>query len=114
MSAAEATPRSETRGDRLPAVDEFGQTGGVPAAGGLRVLSSTEVARQGTRGSGHRDLPTQPRFGAAHRQEAADERPSRVRKHRARCRRRDRKSTRLNSSHVAISYAVFCLKKKRQ
>src|SRR5207253_11179978 len=26
--------------------------------------------------------------------------------------RRDRKSTRLNSSHVAISYAVFCLKKK--
>src|SRR5690625_6410704 len=24
----------------------------------------------------------------------------------------DRKSTRLNSSHVAISYAVFCLKKK--
>src|SRR5207253_4215815 len=27
---------------------------------------------------------------------------------------RDRKSTRLNSSHVAISYAVFCLKKKNQ
>src|SRR5690625_6683732 len=27
--------------------------------------------------------------------------------------RRDRKSTRLNSSHVAISYAVFCLKKKQ-
>src|SRR5439155_16825509 len=26
--------------------------------------------------------------------------------------RRDRKSTRLNSSHVATSYAVFCLKKK--
>src|SRR5437870_9888239 len=26
----------------------------------------------------------------------------------------DRKSTRLNSSHVAISYAVFCLKKKHQ
>src|SRR6266508_4957254 len=28
-------------------------------------------------------------------------------------RNRDRKSTRLNSSHVAISYAVFCLKKKK-
>src|SRR5207253_5855780 len=28
--------------------------------------------------------------------------------------REDRKSTRLNSSHVAISYAVFCLKKKKQ
>src|SRR5205807_5847905 len=27
-------------------------------------------------------------------------------------RRRDRKSTRLNSSHLVISYAVFCLKKK--
>src|SRR5690625_6842188 len=27
--------------------------------------------------------------------------------------RADRKSTRLNSSHVAISYAVFCLKKKK-
>src|SRR5690625_5624029 len=26
----------------------------------------------------------------------------------------DRKSTRLNSSHVAISYAVFCLKKKTE
>src|SRR5690349_23963802 len=36
------------------------------------------------------------------------------------CRRRpgraqtDRKSTRLNSSHVEISYAVFCLKKKKE
>src|SRR5437660_2606608 len=28
------------------------------------------------------------------------------------CAYQDRKSTRLNSSHVAISYAVFCLKKK--
>src|SRR2546426_7034949 len=29
-------------------------------------------------------------------------------------RRTDRKSTRLNSSHLVISYAVFCLKKKKQ
>src|SRR2546430_12022790 len=29
------------------------------------------------------------------------------------CLRRDRKSTRLNSSHSQISYAVFCLKKKK-
>src|SRR2546426_4166598 len=28
--------------------------------------------------------------------------------------KRDRKSTRLNSSHLVISYAVFCLKKKKQ
>src|SRR5690242_21552782 len=27
---------------------------------------------------------------------------------------KDRKSTRLNSSHMSISYAVFCLKKKKQ
>src|SRR5204862_7304852 len=31
-----------------------------------------------------------------------------------RVRRADRKSTRLNSSHVEISYAVFCLKKKKK
>src|SRR5258708_24446649 len=30
------------------------------------------------------------------------------------CSRADRKSTRLNSSHQIISYAVFCLKKKKQ
>src|SRR5204863_7660727 len=37
-----------------------------------------------------------------------------VRRH-ARCPAlRDRKSTRLNSSHVEISYAVFCLKKKKK
>src|SRR5436190_19617207 len=31
-----------------------------------------------------------------------------------RVRRQDRKSTRLNSSHTVISYAVFCLKKKKR
>src|SRR6266540_5330511 len=37
------------------------------------------------------------------------------RRHLARDRhRRDRKSTRLNSSHITISYAVFCLKKKKK
>src|SRR5256885_13115413 len=33
-------------------------------------------------------------------------------KHQASRNSRDRKSTRLNSSHLVISYAVFCLKKK--
>src|SRR5262245_66282536 len=32
----------------------------------------------------------------------------------ARLERQDRKSTRLNSSHLGISYAVFCLKKKKK
>src|SRR5689334_23821570 len=48
-------------------------------------------------------------------------RPQRARRHRGRAlrrrvpvgARRDRKSTRLNSSHSSISYAVFCLKKKK-
>src|SRR5256885_12041969 len=34
--------------------------------------------------------------------------------HRAETVSRDRKSTRLNSSHLVISYAVFCLKKKKK
>src|SRR3712207_7868355 len=36
------------------------------------------------------------------------------RRRRTHSRRTDRKSTRLNSSHANISYAVFCLKKKNQ
>src|SRR5205807_8142737 len=34
--------------------------------------------------------------------------------HHAHARAEDRKSTRLNSSHLVISYAVFCLKKKKE
>src|SRR2546427_5804235 len=45
-------------------------------------------------GSPHRESPTRPGTAAA-------------------ARPRDRKSTRLNSSHSQISYAVFCLKKKK-
>src|SRR2546426_5973008 len=42
-------------------------------------------------------------------------RPERVAGNRERTRAgRDRKSTRLNSSHLVISYAVFCLKKKKK
>src|SRR2546426_7698442 len=44
----------------------------------------------------------------ARRRAAHDLRGSRA----GRARGRDRKSTRLNSSHLVISYAVFCLKKK--
>src|SRR5260221_9976738 len=39
---------------------------------------------------------------------------SRRRHTRSLCDWRDRKSTRLNSSHTVISYAVFCLKKKKK
>src|SRR5204863_3718699 len=46
--------------------------------------------------------------GVDHRSYHAD-----AKRQRRRRRWRDRKSTRLNSSHVEISYAVFCLKKKK-
>src|SRR5215510_9629790 len=50
---------------------------------------------------------------AFRRRDAAARRPPASGPLRCRCRKaEDRKSTRLNSSHVAISYAVFCLKKK--
>src|SRR5438309_9205998 len=40
--------------------------------------------------------------------------PLRTSSRKNRTARKDRKSTRLNSSHSSISYAVFCLKKKNQ
>src|SRR3712207_8479839 len=43
-----------------------------------------------------------------------DDLDRRVERNPLRIRARDRKSTRLNSSHANISYAVFCLKKKNQ
>src|SRR5256885_3845326 len=49
-----------------------------------------------------RSVPTRLRQGARMGHRAAREAVS----------ERDRKSTRLNSSHLVISYAVFCLKKK--
>src|SRR2546426_5853065 len=53
--------------------------------------------------------------GADEPRAARDERPHRERCGRSsRAARGDRKSTRLNSSHLVISYAVFCLKKKKK
>src|SRR5438034_2840218 len=58
------------------------------------------VVRSRTHGEGERRRVIARGRGAVHRQ-VVD--PG----------RRDRKSTRLNSSHTVISYAVFCLKKKK-
>src|SRR5690242_21432997 len=44
--------------------------------------------------------------------DATDRSVARLPERRARSHPTDRKSTRLNSSHMSISYAVFCLKKK--
>src|SRR5690554_7333406 len=51
----------------------------------------------------------QPRFGREKRWKVEGERGIDHQRHAT----LDRKSTRLNSSHVRISYAVFCLKQKR-
>src|SRR3712207_7341578 len=74
------------RADRQPEAEQelVGRRPDAPGAGPGRV-----VDRQGAHGRG-----TSP-LGRA-----------------AACASRDRKSTRLNSSHANISYAVFCLKKK--
>src|SRR5256885_5602139 len=42
-----------------------------------------------------------------------DDRAERAQTEVVECEGQDRKSTRLNSSHLVISYAVFCLKKKK-
>src|SRR5689334_24528941 len=61
---------------------------------GVRVLRWTRSAVSFSRGSGNADSRTQLAIKRAGRS-------------------LDRKSTRLNSSHSSISYAVFCLKKKK-
>src|SRR5690554_7015537 len=59
----------------------------------------------------HAELAAQPLLHDLHVQET--EEPA-AEAEAERHRRLDRKSTRLNSSHVRISYAVFCLKKKKK
>src|SRR3712207_7927199 len=53
------------------------------------------------------------RGGGLHQDPGRGPLPARRAQHRP-AQRRDRKSTRLNSSHANISYAVFCLKKKKK
>src|SRR5690349_23673954 len=66
--------------------------------------SRTDPGRTAHGPSGDRLRPRAHHHRRAHRRPPAP----------AGARRRDRKSTRLNSSHVEISYAVFCLKKKKK
>src|SRR2546422_4925167 len=57
-------------------------------------------------------LPPRRRLGVHHHGKTAPGAGTRVEVHGRQV--RDRKSTRLNSSHGYISYAVFCLKKKKK
>src|SRR2546430_8391740 len=62
------------------------------------------------RSAGHRRTPS----GTFPRCLALRNSRERLARHGPRSLQRDRKSTRLNSSHSQISYAVFCLKKKKK
>src|SRR2546426_12554866 len=74
------------------------------------VVAADAVLRRVRRGAARRPRLEQDRAvgrGRAAPDGSPDPRPG------ARLDHRDRKSTRLNSSHLVISYAVFCLKKKK-
>src|SRR5205814_8504818 len=73
----------------------------VGAVQNARRIAADDLRRRLVRkkaGRRHRRIEVQPRVVAQHRFELPG----------------DRKSTRLNSSHLGISYAVFCLKKKKK
>src|SRR3712207_7650551 len=70
------------------------------------------AAQPAHRAAGRGGLPEAER-GAGRGRAAAAARARAGRARRATAAQRDRKSTRLNSSHANISYAVFCLKKKK-
>src|SRR2546427_8012951 len=64
-----------------------------------------------------RSPPTTTRFLMSMKQQLTDDMKAAMKageKHKLGVIRLDRKSTRLNSSHSQISYAVFCLKKKKK
>src|SRR5438874_4553098 len=80
-------------------------------------LPDAEGTRREHRQVGRATPEAEPRVGG--RAEDPPGRPGQAvregrRPHPEARRREDRKSTRLNSSHVEISYAVFCLKKKKK
>src|SRR6266446_7353288 len=97
------------------------RTGGPEIRPARRAVGAGEKTRHCRRGDRR---PCELRCaGACLRRQRATHgvpRPSRLSARRCgparagRKRRRDRKSTRLNSSHLVISYAVFCLKKKKK
>src|SRR5206468_13107308 len=87
--------------DALPISSRPSNRAAVPVAAGVAAPRSSGSARSGT---------ATPQTCPARGSPPADRTP--VPTHPVPHPRRDRKSTRLNSSHDQISYAVFCLKKK--
>src|SRR5256885_6378227 len=68
----------------------------------LSLHDALPISRAGGRTAGRHEAAARPRGGGRARGAGSGGRAV-----------RDRKSTRLNSSHLVISYAVFCLKKKK-
>src|SRR5439155_23519126 len=89
--------------DALPISDRSAARG-VPGAGAVDRPGRVDqpAASPADRAGGRRRAGAASRLPAGWRAARGSAEPA----------QRDRKSTRLNSSHVAISYAVFCLKKK--
>src|SRR2546422_6924949 len=77
-----------------------------------RVLAGVPQRGRGARAVRRRARPPTRAARTAHRRPQTRQRAARRRERLPRC-LQDRKSTRLNSSHGYISYAVFCLKKKK-
>src|SRR2546422_8338221 len=77
----------------------------------LSLHDALPISRRARRGQTASAKPSRPSAG---RQRAISRRSSASSRTARRSSRRDRKSTRLNSSHGYISYAVFCLKKKKK
>src|SRR5690625_3878614 len=112
----EAPTAGPTRPGRETAHDRLGRSGrDRSAAGGERPVRPAAVAGGGPAADAHPTPGGRPAAGRDGRLAAgsrsAEPGPGVVPQRPASA-PRDRKSTRLNSSHVAISYAGFCLKKK--
>src|SRR5690625_6062320 len=102
--------RSQDAPEHQPKADQDRRMNDVD---GERVRRQEPPDRSGARRESseyHQNYHTEPSTECGREDSCRDGRDTRVRRHHP---RRDRKSTRLNSSHVAISYAVFCLKKKK-
>src|SRR2546430_6939059 len=76
-----------------PAVGSSTRSSGPCPSGRRNILRMGRFGRMASRSRPRFPVPEAPNLGSVHL---------------------DRKSTRLNSSHSQISYAVFCLKKKKQ
>src|SRR2546427_4328865 len=95
--------RRPPRSTLFPYTTLFRSLGEQGAGSGLFAPEKDEIGIEGTEGDrlGHHLRSDPPRVAERDRESGTAARTG-----------RDRKSTRLNSSHSQISYAVFCLKKK--